>query len=81
MNIKGIDVSLYQGSRYHGKNYDFAAAKRAGAKFVIIKCGEKNYADPDFETNYKAATAAGLDVGAYFVGRAATVNEAKQEAA
>ena len=80
MALKGIDVSFYQGARYYGKNFDFAQAKKEGINYAIIKCGEKNFADPDYEINYKNAKAAGMPVGAYFVGRASTVADAKKEA-
>lgn len=64
--INGIDVSMHQGE------IDFAKVKKAGVKFVIIRCNnwstEKNCVvkDPYFEQNYKNAKAAGLDVGAYY---------------
>lgn len=76
--IKGIDVSKYQG------NVDFAKVKAAGYSFVILNAGYGRYAsqkDPCFETNYKNAKAAGLDVGAYWYSYATNVDEAKQEAA
>lgn len=64
--IKGIDVSMYQ------TNVDFAKVKAVGYSFVIIRCNNwdntKNCVvkDPLFETHYKNAKAAGLDVGAYY---------------
>lgn len=66
MNIKGIDVSQWQG------NVDFNKVKAAGYKFVIIRCNNwdnsKNCVVKDirFEDNYRKAKAAGLDVGAYY---------------
>ncbi len=70
----GIDVSLWQ------KGFDFEQAKAEGAEFVIIKCSQKNYKDPQFENHYKAAKAVGLDVGAYHYLEANTVAEAVKEA-
>lgn len=64
--IKGIDVSMHQGS------IDFAKVKSDGVKYVIIRCNNWSNAkncvekDPYFEQNYKAAKAAGLDVGLYY---------------
>jgi len=70
----GIDVSLYQG------DFDFAAAKDEGVKFVIVKGSEGNFVDPKFTRNYNAAKAAGLYVGVYHYLTAATVEEAKAQA-
>lgn len=70
----GIDVSLWQ------KGFNFKQAKAEGAEFVIIKCSQKDYKDPQFESHYKAAKAAGLDVGAYHYLEANTVADAVKEA-
>lgn len=78
--IKGIDVSMYQ------TNVDFAKVKAVGYSFVIIRCNNwdntKNCVvkDPLFETHYKNAKAAGLDVGAYYYTWQTTVSGAKQDA-
>lgn len=67
MNIKGIDISHWQGS------VDFKKVKKSGIDFVIIKAGGSDagfYKDKMFETNYREAKAAGLSIGAYyFVGK------------
>ena len=63
MNTKGIDISKWNG------NINFNLVKAAGIDFVIIKAGGYEsgpYKDPMFETNYKKAKAAGLNVGAYY---------------
>ena len=66
VTVKGIDVSMHQGS------IDFAKVKADGVKYVIIRCnnwnGSKNCVekDPYFEQNCKQAKAAGLDVGVYY---------------
>lgn len=74
----GIDVSKYQGS------IDFKKVKAAGIDFVIIKAGYGRLAsqrDPNFETNYKNAKNAGLDVGAYWYSYAVSAEDVKKEAA
>lgn len=76
--IKGIDISQYQ------TGIDFEKVKAAGYSFVIIRAGYGKYTkqkDPQFETHYKNAKAAGLDVGAYWYSYAVSADEAKQEAA
>jgi len=74
---KGIDISQYQ------RNVDFRKVKAAGYDFVIIRAGFGKYAkqkDPQFETHYRNAKAAGLNVGAYWYSYAASVEDAKAEA-
>lgn len=56
---KGIDVSNLQG------HVDFKAVRRDGYRFAFLKAGEGDWRDPFFLGNVKAATAAGLEVGAY----------------
>lgn len=79
--INGIDVSMHQGE------IDFAKVKKAGVKFVIIRCNNwddvKNCVvkDPYFEQNYKNAKAAGLDVGAYYYTWNTTAGGAMDDAA
>ena len=67
MEIKGIDVSHWQG------DIDWNAVKEDGVEFAIIKAGGSDagfYEDSKFRENYEAAKAAGVDVGAYyFVGK------------
>ena len=65
-----IDVSRYQGT------IDWAQVAAAGYKGVMLKTVSTNkklskradglYIDPTFETNYRNARAAGLDVGVYY---------------
>lgn len=80
MSMKGIDVSRYQ------RNIDYAKLKAAGVEFVIIQAGYgdvisyPNQKDNMFESHYKAATAAGLHVGAYWYSYATTPDGAKREA-
>lgn len=70
---KGIDISFYQNSVDYSvlcKNVDF----------IIMKCGEKDYSDPLFETHYKNCSNYNITLGAYFYGRARSNEEAKKEA-
>ena len=65
-----IDVSRYQGE------IDWAQVAAAGYKGAMLKTVSTNrklskradglYIDPTFETNYRNARAAGLDVGVYY---------------
>ena len=75
---KVIDVSKHNG------NIDFAAVKNTGVYAVIIRAGygrEVSQKDPMFETNYAAAKAAGLHIGAYWYSYADSVADAQKEAA
>lgn len=77
MQIRGIDVSKYQG------NIDFKAVKKDGFGFVIIRAGygrEISQKDACFESNYANAKAAGLPVGAYWYSYAESVEDAIKEA-
>ena len=76
MSVQGIDVSR------HNTITDFRKVKASGIDFVIIRAGygrEISQKDPQFETNYKNAKAAGLNVGAYWYSYAQSVEEAKIE--
>lgn len=75
--VQGIDVSTYQ------RNVDYNKLKAAGIKYVIIRAGYGRYIsqkDIMFESHYKAAKAAGLDVGAYWYSYAVSAREAEKEA-
>lgn len=78
---KCIDVSSHNG------NIDFKKVKAAGINNVIIRCGYTGYGkshtlnkDSKFETNYKNAKEAGLNVGAYYYAVALTEADAYREA-
>lgn len=74
---KVIDVSKHNG------NIDFQAVKNAGIYAVIIRAGygrEVSQKDSMFETNYAAAKAAGLHIGAYWYSYADSVADAAKEA-
>lgn len=76
----GPDLSQHNGT------VDFAKIKAAGHSFVLIREGYGNeiayprQKDTFYETNYKAAKAAGLNVGAYHYLYATTAAGAKTEA-
>ena len=76
--FKGIDVSKWQGA------IDWKKVKQAGVQFAMLRDGFGRYegqADEYFEQNYKAATEAGIHVGAYHFSYAKTVEQARAEAA
>lgn len=75
----GIDVSKWQG------NFDFAKAKKEGAKFAILRAAYSapfcnGGKDTKFEENYKNAKAAGLAVGVYQYSMAQSAAQAVEEA-
>jgi lysozyme len=75
MQVKGIDISKWQGA------IDFQKVKNSGIKFVIIRAGYGTKGkDEFFEANYKKAKAAGLHVGAYWYSYADGFKEASEEA-
>lgn len=80
--MRGIDVSYYQ-----GKDIDWAKVKSSGISFAFLRCGYsgtsngKRCPDSTFKGNMQRATAAGVDVGAYYFSQARTVKEAQAEAA
>lgn len=60
MNRLGLDVSQWQ------LRMDWAKAKAAGVEFAFIKATDGVvHKDPQFEANWKGATAQGIDRGAY----------------
>ena len=74
---RGIDISHWNGW------VDFDAMKKQGIEFVILNAGYGKYAsqkDPMFESNYKRAKAAGLDVGAYWYPYAQSEYDSRCEA-
>lgn len=79
--MRGIDVSYYQ-----GKNINWSKVKASGISFAFLRCGysgTKNGSrnkDSTFQGNIKGATAAGVDVGAYYFSQAITTKEAVAEA-
>lgn len=81
MATKVIDISSYQ------RTVDFAKVKAAGITGVIIRAGYTGYGanhtlckDDYFESHYKGAKAAGLNVGAYYYSGAMSEDFAVKEA-
>lgn len=65
-----IDVSRYQGTidwaRVAAAGYKGAMLKTVSTNHKLSKRADGLYIDPTFETNYRNARAAGLDVGVYY---------------
>lgn len=79
INIKGIDISEYNGA------FNAASAISQGAKYVIIRCGYgSDYSSQDdkqFAANVARCEAAGLPYGLYLYSYANTNAKATSEAA
>lgn len=71
----GVDVSEHQ-----GVGFNFQNLKNNGYTYVIPRAGFVSRKDYRFEEYYRAAKAAGLNVGVYFYSYATTVAEASYEA-
>ena len=75
MEIKGIDVSAYQGKIDWGTVADY------GMGFAILRITEKgNKTDSTFEQNYNGCTQHGIPVGVYKYSYAKSTAQAEQEA-
>lgn len=75
MEIKGIDVSSYQGE------IDWKTVDEYGMGFAILRITEKSNArDSQFENNYAGCIQHGIPVGVYKYSYALTVAEMQQEA-
>lgn len=78
MEIKGIDVSKWQG------NADFKQIKAAGVEFVIMRAGygrDTSQKDEKFETYYAACKKHEIPCGVYWFSYARTPEDAEREAA
>ena len=73
LTIHGIDVSKDQGNI----NWSLVTQTKF---FAIIRAGYGNNIDTDWNTNYKNAKNTDIKVGAYWVCKASSVSEAKNEA-
>lgn len=72
----GMDVSIYQG------RIDFTAAAQDGKEAVYIRAGQGfSYVDPNYQTNFENAAAAGLDTGFYYYVTATNTADARTQAA
>ena len=74
MEIKGIDVSSYQGKP------DWKKVKAAGIKFALLRITERYGVDSSFEHNFTGCKANGIPVGVYKFSYALSVSEIKKEA-
>lgn len=74
MEIKGIDVSSYQGKP------DWAKVAKSGIKFAILRIHQKTGVDSSFEYNYKGCKSNGILVGGYKYSYALTPAQAIDEA-
>lgn len=74
MEIKGIDVSSYQG------NPDWSKVSNSGIKFAILRIHQKSGTDASFEHNYKGCKSNGILIGGYKYSYALTPAQAVDEA-
>ena len=74
MEIKGIDVSSYQG------NPDWSKVSNSGIKFAILRIQQKSGTDASFEHNYKGCKSNGILIGGYKYSYALTPAQAIDEA-
>lgn len=75
MEIKGIDVSAWQG------HIDWKTVADYGMGFAILRITEQgNKVDSQFENNYKGFTNYGIPIGVYKYSYAKTVAQAQAEA-
>ncbi len=78
---KGVDVSAYQLN-----NIDWNKVADSGVEFAIVRVGYRTInsgelmTDSCYAKNLAGASAAGLQVGAYYFSQATTVEEAREEA-
>ena len=81
---KGIDTSKWNHKTGETSEellpMDWTALKAAGVDFVILKAGSSLGKDPAFDTDYAAAKAAGLEIGAYFYAYSTTVGKTVEDA-
>lgn len=73
--MKVIDLSAWQ------RNVDWQAIVNEGIEGVILKLGERDWLDDMFIDHVNAAVVYGLKFGIYYYAHAASIDEAKQEAA
>ena len=74
MEIKGIDVSSWQGKP------DWAKVSNSGIKFAILRIHQKSGTDASFEHNYKGCKSNGILIGGYKYSYALTPAQAVDEA-
>lgn len=75
MDIKGIDVSAYNGA------IDYKRVSADKIKIAILRITERgNVIDPTFENNYKGFRSSGVKVGVYKYSYALNTSQAQKEA-
>ena len=74
MEIKGIDVSSFQGKP------DWSKVSNSGVKFAILRIHQKSGVDTSFEHNYKGCKSNGILIGGYKYSYALTPAQAIDEA-
>ena len=74
MEIKGIDVSSFQGKP------DWPKVSNSGVKFAILRIHQKSGVDTSFEHNYKGCKSNGILIGGYKYSYALTPAQAIDEA-
>ena len=75
MNIKGIDVSRYQGT------VDWEQVKAAGYQFAMLRAGYgSDTVDEQFQRNASECNRIGLPAGAYWFCYADSPSDAEREA-
>lgn len=74
MEIRGIDISSYQGSPY------WAKVAKSGIKFAVLRIHQKTGVDSSFEYNYKGCKSNGILIGGYKYSYALTPAQAIDEA-
>ncbi len=70
----GIDVSRWQ------EDVDWCRVRNSGIDFAFLRISNHYQEDYTFETKYMNASSVGIPLGVYCYSRAATVEEAKEEA-
>ena len=74
MELKGIDVSSYQGTP------DWQKVKAAGVNVAILRIHQKNGPDRSFEHNYRGCKSNSILIGGYKYSYALTPDQATEEA-
>ena len=75
MNIKGVDISIYQ------SGIDYKKLADDGVKFAIVRAGFAQTEDKQLEANVRGCIKRQIDVGYYWYSYANTTEQARKEAA
>ena len=74
MEIKGVDLSIYQ------KGIDYKKLAKDGVKFAILRAGISEATDTELEIHIKGCLSAGIDYGFYWYSYAKSPSAAAHEA-